>query len=728
MNQWLHSVRGNENNCNTTYYNSPPSTGLDGDPASVEHRAAEQPPAMQSRPDGQPDAFNTANPSDVFNARFTIDDVLEGAGYVASADGLFVRPGLVDDSIKAVVGADKVERAYFENPTLPYPKEQGYDAFSLFALLYHQGDKAAAMAQTDAELLHLNRRGQAEDNCCSVVEPFQSFPIHVLPAPLARYVTEGAKALRCDPAFIAVPLLASLAAAIGNSRVVRLKRSWTEPCILWCVTVGTSGFLKSPALDMAMRFLRRREAKALKRHEQLMEQYNRDKDKFDAALAYWKKHHCRDERPHEPTPPTRDRLLVSDATVEALAPLLREGSRGLFLVRDELAGFFGSFNQYKKSGGSDVSNWLEAHRAGLWVVDRKTGDQPTIFVPHASVSICGTIQPQILRRHLTNEFFENGLAARLFLTMPPVQTKSWSDDDIDDSLTQIVENMFDKLLDLKPSIDRDGEPVPADVNLSDAAKTVWVRFYNAHSEEQLEVGTELQPAWAKLEGGAARLALIVHCARWAADEKINQLEMDEKSLNAGIELARWFGHEAKRVYSSLSETLEERRSRELIELIRRRIDANGGEPVAVREIWRGCRLFKSHDDFLQALTQLTTSIPRLGRFIYPPGGPTGGRPSRCFELLPEVASSQNTETPKPKTSPGAVRNDGFGIPATIDCDGEDMVAKSCENPLQRAQNIAPTNPLVKAVRAAGGTLGIVSDLSCVSGHCGMPPGPTALAD
>ena len=57
---------------------------------------------------------------------------------------------------------------------------------------------------------------------------WQPFPVDVLPQPVRGFVVAGAKAIGCDQAYIALPLLASLASAIGNTRRIQLKRSWTE--------------------------------------------------------------------------------------------------------------------------------------------------------------------------------------------------------------------------------------------------------------------------------------------------------------------------------------------------------------------------------------------------------------------------------------------------------------------------------------------------------------------
>ncbi|HWB10091.1 MAG TPA: DUF3987 domain-containing protein [Pirellulales bacterium] len=105
-----------------------------------------------------------------------------------------------------------------------------------------------------------------------------------------------------------------------------------------------------------------------------------------------------------------------------MAPLLSANPRGLLLARDELAGWIGSFDRYAGGKGSaDAANWLSMHNGESIVVDRKTGNPRTIFVPQAGVCVCGGIQPVILHRAWGVEHRESGLAARLLLTCPPAQ-------------------------------------------------------------------------------------------------------------------------------------------------------------------------------------------------------------------------------------------------------------------------------------------------------------------
>jgi hypothetical protein len=79
------------------------------------------------------------------------------------------------------------------------------------------------------------------------LEPYRPFPVDTLPTPLNEFVAQGAAALGCDPAYVALPALAVVASAVGTTRALRLKRGWEEPSIVWAVVAGDSGTTKTPA-------------------------------------------------------------------------------------------------------------------------------------------------------------------------------------------------------------------------------------------------------------------------------------------------------------------------------------------------------------------------------------------------------------------------------------------------------------------------------------------------
>src|SRR5262249_43493926 len=62
---------------------------------------------------------------------------------------------------------------------------------------------------------------------------YQSFPLEALPEPVRAYVDASAAAIGCDHSYVALPMLSTLAAAIGNTRRALLKPGWSEPAIVW---------------------------------------------------------------------------------------------------------------------------------------------------------------------------------------------------------------------------------------------------------------------------------------------------------------------------------------------------------------------------------------------------------------------------------------------------------------------------------------------------------------
>ena len=468
------------------------------------------------------------------------------------------------------------------------------------------------------------------------------FPVDILPEPLRSFVTTAAISIGCDESYVALPLLSALASAIGNSRRIRLKQGWTEPAVVWTAIVGESGTMKSPAVDVSLKPLMQKQAQAMCQFERDMTRYHSEDRSYKIDMADWKKKGKKNGEP-EPNPPQRPvckRFWCSDVTVEALADRLSNAPRGLLLVRDELSGWLGGFGQYKGGRGGDSAHWLTMHGAKPLLVDRKTGDKTTIHVPKAAVCITGGIQPHILRRGLGQEHFENGLAARLLMAMPPRKAKTWTDESIPESLEAQLADIFDRLLRLEPNMPSDCDPYPVDIPLSNEGQKAFREFYVSHNAEQIELYGDEAAAWSKLEGYAARFALVIHYVRVAADDPhLKELgAIDEHSVDAGVELVRWFGHETRRVYAKLQETEEQEQLRQLLELVQRK----GGQVTA-----RNWQRLQHHDTADIARAELNVLVEAgLGRWIMQSPGAQGGRPSEIFTLSDAVTVTQPPDRPE----------------------------------------------------------------------------------
>jgi len=433
---------------------------------------------------------------------------------------------------------------------------------------------------------------------------WRPFPVETLPPRMRAFVVQTADAIGCDPSLVALPALAAAASAIGNTRRVLLKSTWTEPSVLWTAPVGESGTAKSPAMDSALSPLVSRE----ETRQRLAE-----------------------DQPESP------RLIVSDVTVEALAVRLQDAPRGLLLSRDELAGWLRSFNAYRSGRGGDAAQWLSIHGAKSILVDRKTGDKPKVFVPRAAVSITGGIQPATLAMCLGREHFEDGMAARFLVAMPPARRKRWTDETVDPVVAKDYDNVFDALLALGFAHADDGQSVPVDLPLADDARPVWQEFYDAFGERQaIAVGDEAA-ALAKLEGAAARLALVHQLVSDPAATSVGV-----ESIRAGTRLALWFADEAARVYGMLDENAATAQRRRLADWIA----ARGGRATQRDVVKDGPRRLRDNGRAKAALDDLVAE--GLGVWADAAPGAKGGRPTKAFVLsLCDATSSPGDAATQP---------------------------------------------------------------------------------
>ncbi len=373
--------------------------------------------------------------------------------------------------------------------------------------------------------------------------------------------------------------------------------------------------------------VRKRQQRALERHDKATKQYEADYARWEKEHLAWKRSKgAINDPPAKPEAPQSERFIASDTTVEALAPILSANPRGLLLARDELSGWVGSFDRYSGKGkaSADVGNWLSMFNAESITVDRKTGYPRTIHIPQAAVSIIGGIQPGILRRVLGTEHKESGLAARLLLTSPPRKAKHWTDADIEPKMEEKLARLFDRLHELKRTKCDEGEAIPVLIQPNSEAKQAFISYFNSHAQEQVDLTGDLSAAWSKLEEYAARLALVVHFVRWAASDLPEPNILDVESMSAGITLAKWFKGEATRVYTMLSETDTERDDRRLLEWI----DRKGGS-VTTREVQQGCRWLKEPGAAEMALEKLVKE--GWGSWEPTPSGQRG-QPTRRFRL------------------------------------------------------------------------------------------------
>ena len=138
---------------------------------------------------------------------------------------------------------------------------------------------------------------------------------NLLPSQLQDYVLAAAESLnKVDPSFILLPLLSAIAAAIGNSRSIMLKRGYIEPPIIWSAVIAEIGRRKTQAIEKGTIGVERRERQLQRENKQAREIYAEDLAAWESASKT-----SHGERPREPISLT---CKVDDLTVETLADRL----------------------------------------------------------------------------------------------------------------------------------------------------------------------------------------------------------------------------------------------------------------------------------------------------------------------------------------------------------------------------------------------------------------------
>jgi hypothetical protein len=225
------------------------------------------------------------------------------------------------------------------------------------------------------------------------------------------------------------------------------------------------------------------------------------------------------------------------------------------------------------------------------------------------------------------------------MAAPPERRKHWTEAEVAEELAGKYEQLLRDLLDL--ALADTTQRRPHILELDAAAKRVWVHWYERWAERQHESRAEQRALLAKLEGGAARLALLHHVVSVVAAgvrpemiftseggyrQRPKDTTIGERSMLAGITLAEWFADEALRLYQTLRETEAEREQRSLLEWI----DGHGGQTTA-QQLRDSCRgRYPTNEDAETALIDLADA--GFGEWVHVPPGPRGGRPTRIFRL------------------------------------------------------------------------------------------------
>ncbi|WP_428389906.1 DUF3987 domain-containing protein [Mucisphaera sp.] len=442
------------------------------------------------------------------------------------------------------------------------------------------------------------------------------FPIHVFPPHFRAYVEQSAEAIQCDPASVAMPLIAAAGAAMGGSRVLELKKGWQVHPMLWVALISPTGTVKTPAVNAGLKPLISLEKRLWRDHQE--------------EIQAWQQ--ANPDGPPEDSPRGRT-FIIGDATIESLPPLLRDNPRGVLSYNDELAGWVKSHNAYRP--GSDTEQWLQIFDGNALRVHRK-GHEP-IYVPHARVAVVGTIQPKVFNECFSGANLENGLASRFLVFRTQNPKRRWHEITVDAQIEETVLSTFEGLIHLGMDERDNAWPEPLVVRLDRDAAELWAGFYDGHQEElEGEDDEAIRGALAKMDGYTARIALVLNGISPEAFELFAEpgVVLRGDVMQRAIEVATWLIDQARYCYGSLAASQQEQLLQQVVQRVTQGIGDREPGTTSARDLQRHMRAFS--EDVQQA-KQVMAQIVERGLGVIESETADNGRSVEVLRISPRMS-------------------------------------------------------------------------------------------
>jgi len=442
-------------------------------------------------------------------------------------------------------------------------------------------------------------------------------------------------------------ILAVLAACCQRRFVVSPTPGYIENLSLWCIAALESGNRKTAVLSALIKCLLDWESEQAEKLKEEIRIKTAAVKNIDARISVTRSRYAKapaqeseklekeilsleKSLPEIPKPP---RIMVQDITPEKIPLVLAEngGSVGMFSdeggVVDTITG--GRYN----NGISNLDVLLQA-QAGATIGIERVG-RPAVYIRNTALTIGMSPQPSVIRDLSRKPELRNrGFVARILFMMPQSKLghRTLEANPVQSSVKAEYESAIKALLDIEPNETNGDNGQRYEINFTEEASKEWKDFSKGVEVELREGGRfEHIKDWAgKLPGAAARIAGVMHCAKYAHSQPQTK-KIELSTMNDALTLAAILSEHALKAFGMM-----------------------GADPDidAARKVWRWIERTRSIEftarSCLQALkgsfkrmTELEPAFLVLieRHYIFelePEHTRKPGRPSRIFKVNPAL--------------------------------------------------------------------------------------------
>jgi hypothetical protein len=390
--------------------------------------------------------------------------------------------------------------------------------------------------------------------------PADPFPVDALGdvlVPAGRAINDRVQA---PLAICGQSVLAAATLAVQGHTDIELPTGQKRPLTNYYLTIAATGERKTAVDTEALWPVRRREAALRDAHVAEQHDYENSRlawDKArDAAIKKAKGDRMRiksalDALGHPPAPPLEPLLTCPEPTYEGICKLLAVGQPSLCIFSAEGGQFIGGHGMSDEAKLRTAAG-LSAAWDGEPIKRVRSGDGITVL-PGRRLAMHLMAQPDVAGVMLNDRLLaDQGILSRMLTTAPDAAsgTRIWREPspESDAAMKRYGARLLDVLdLPLPLDLGTQNTLAPRTCPLSDAARRLWIAFYN-HVESRVASGGELERVRGlanKLPEHAARIAAVLEMVR-----DIHASEVTAAAMEAGIELAQHYAAEALRLYGA----------------------------------------------------------------------------------------------------------------------------------------------------------------------------------
>ncbi len=366
----------------------------------------------------------------------------------------------------------------------------------------------------------------------AAVKPRNPAPIEVFPEKIQDIICDWHRCFQLPVDFYAASVLAVASAAIGNSYRIRIKEGHTEPAILWPVLVGPSSLGKTPAIRTAMDPLKEIEREYRRQYVLAQQEAQNDPDNH--------------------TEVKRRKVILNNATLEAISQVLSANPKGVLLFQDEILGWIEGMDAYRKGG--DEQAWLSFFSGELMNVSRLSREE--LFIERPFISVIGGIQPGVLKSLAQGSKRKNGFLFRLLFAWPDDTSRPYPNDqelhpDTAAEYHRIITDLYQNTG--AEASDSNGNVEPGEIRLSREAAQVFADWQRGIVDRQNDASEDENSMLGKIETYCKRLALVLELLHNAANgwNIFDTHEIKARSMNGAIVLAEYFLKNAQKVLDAM---------------------------------------------------------------------------------------------------------------------------------------------------------------------------------